>query len=46
MNLIDRIRHQRMISRQNRAIERAIAAAPTQAMRDEIAVITQRRWTN
>lgn len=46
MNMIDRIRRHRMISRQNRDIERAMQAAPTQAMRDEIAVIAQRRWTN
>ncbi|HWS38181.1 MAG TPA: hypothetical protein VN408_36275 [Actinoplanes sp.] len=45
-NMIDRFRQRRTISRQNRAINRAIAGAPTQAMRDEIAVIAQRRWVN
>ncbi|MEV6342146.1 hypothetical protein [Actinoplanes sp. NPDC051851] len=43
MRLIDRLRHHRMISRQNRAIDRALQAAPTQAMRDEIIFLAQRR---
>ncbi|WP_430779690.1 hypothetical protein [Actinoplanes sp. G11-F43] len=42
--MIDRFRQRRTMSRQNRAIDRAIAGAPTQAMRDEIAIIAQRRW--
>ncbi len=37
MNMIDRIRRRRLISRQHRAIDRAMQNAPTQAMRDEIA---------
>lgn len=41
--MIDRFRQNRMISRQNRAIDRAIMGAPTQAMRDELAVLAQRR---
>ncbi len=43
MSMIDRIRTRRMISRQNRAIDRARNAAPTQSMRDEIAIFAQRR---
>ena len=43
MNMMDRIRHRRMITRQTRAIERAWQAAPTQSMRDEIALFAQRR---
>ena len=43
MSMIDRIRRRRMISRENRAINRAWAAAPTQAVRDEIAIFAQRR---
>jgi hypothetical protein len=43
MSMIDRIRHRRMINRENRAIDRAWQSAPTQAMRDEIAIFTQRR---
>lgn len=45
MSTIDRIRARRMISRQNRAIKRAIHAAPTQSMRDEIAIFAQRRFS-
>ena len=41
--MIDRIRHRRMINRENRAIDRAWRSAPTQAMRDEIAFFAQRR---
>ncbi|MEV6305787.1 hypothetical protein AB0M02_40670 [Actinoplanes sp. NPDC051861] len=43
MSMIDRIRRRRMISRETRAINRAWASAPTQAMRDEIAIFAQRR---
>ena len=43
MSMIDRIRHRRLINRQNRAIDRAWQSAPTQSMRDEIAVFAQRR---
>ena len=43
MSMIDRIRRRRMISRQNRAIDRAMQSAPTQAMRDEIAFFSQRQ---
>lgn len=42
-SMIDRIRQRRMIARHNRAIERAWQSAPTQAMRDEIALFAQRR---
>jgi hypothetical protein len=43
MSMIDRIRHRRMINRENRAIDRAWQAAPTRAMRDEIAIFAQRK---
>jgi hypothetical protein len=43
MSMIDRIRHRRMINRENRAIDRAWKSAPTQSMRDEIAVFAQRK---
>ena len=43
MSMIDRIRNRRMINRQNRAIDRAWHSAPTQSMRDEIAIFAQRR---
>jgi hypothetical protein len=43
MSMIDRIRSRRLINRQNRAIDRAWHSAPTQAMRDEIAIFAQRR---
>ena len=43
MSMIDRIRNRRMINRQNRAIDRAWHSAPSQAMRDEIAIFAQRR---
>jgi hypothetical protein len=42
--MIDRIRHRHNVARQNRAIDRAVQAAPTQSMRDEIAIFAQ-RWT-
>jgi hypothetical protein len=41
--MIDRLRQRRLINRQNRAIERAWQSAPTQSMRDEIALFAQRR---
>ena len=43
MSMINRLRHRREISRQNRAIDRAMHSAPTQSMRDEIALFAQRR---
>ena len=43
MSMIERIRRRRMINRQNRAIDRAWHSAPSQAMRDEIAIFAQRR---
>jgi hypothetical protein len=43
MKLIDRARERRQINRQNRAIDRAMLSAPSQAMRDEIALFAQRR---
>jgi hypothetical protein len=43
MSMIDRIRQRRMINRQNRAISQAWQSAPTQSMRDEIAVFAQRK---
>ena len=43
--MIDRIRQRHAIARQNRVIDRAVQAAPTQSMRDEIAVFAQRRIT-
>jgi hypothetical protein len=43
MSMTDRIRRRRLINRENRAIDRAWQSAPTQAMRDEIAIFAQRR---
>ena len=43
MKLIDRARARRLINRQNRAIDRAWMSAPSQSMRDEIAIFTQRQ---
>jgi hypothetical protein len=43
MSIINRVRQRRQIHRRNRAIDRAIQAAPTQAMRDEIAILAQRQ---
>lgn len=43
MNVVDRIRRRRLINRQNRAIDRAWLSAPTQSMRDEIALFAQRK---
>ena len=45
MSTIDRIRARRTINRQNRAIRRAWQSAPTQSMRDEIAILAQRRFS-
>jgi len=42
-NIVDRVRRRRLINRQNRAIDRAWMTAPTQSMRDEIAIFAQRR---
>jgi len=38
--MLNRLRQRRRISRQNRVIDRAMHAAPTDSMRDEIAVRT------
>ena len=43
MSITDRMRRRRMINRENRAIDRAWQSAPTQAMRDEIAIFAQRK---
>ncbi|GIF24833.1 hypothetical protein BJ973_007093 [Actinoplanes tereljensis] len=43
MSIVDRVRQRRVINRQNRAIDRAWQSAPTQAMRDEIAIFAQRK---
>ena len=43
MSITDRLRKRRLINRQNRAIDRAMTSAPTQAMRDEIAFFSQRQ---
>ena len=43
MSVIKNIRHRRLINRENRAISRAYKSAPTQSMRDEIALFAQRR---
>ena len=42
-SVIDRMKHRHMINKQNRAIDRAWHSAPTQAMRDEIAIFAQRK---
>jgi len=42
-SMIDRIRHRRTINKQSRALDRAWHSAPTQAMRDEIAIFAQRK---
>jgi hypothetical protein len=42
-SMIDRIRHRRLINKQHRAIDRAWHTAPSQAMRDEIAMFAQRK---
>jgi hypothetical protein len=43
MSMLNRLRQRRRISRQNRVIDRAMHSAPTQSMRDEIALFAQRR---
>jgi hypothetical protein len=43
MSIVERVRRRRLINRQNRAIDRAWMSAPTQAMRDEIAIFAQRK---
>jgi hypothetical protein len=43
MKLIDRARQRRQINRENRAIDRAWKSAPTQSMRDEIAIFAHRQ---
>jgi hypothetical protein len=41
--VIDRIRQARIAHRDSRALDRAWKNAPTQAMRDEIAIFAQRK---
>jgi hypothetical protein len=43
VNVIDRIRRRRQISRQHRAIDRAMRTAPTPATREEIAFFAHRQ---
>ncbi|MEU4216615.1 hypothetical protein [Actinoplanes sp. NPDC026623] len=43
MSTIERIRNRRIAKRDARAIERALSAAPTQSMRNEIAIFSQQR---
>jgi hypothetical protein len=43
MSIVDRVRQRRLINRQTKAIDRAWHSAPTQAMRDEIAIFAQRK---
>jgi hypothetical protein len=43
MSILKRVRQRQQMHRRDRAIERAMQAAPTQAMRDEIAIIAQRQ---
>jgi hypothetical protein len=43
--MFDRIRRHRAISRENRALARAWQSAPTQTMRDEIAIFAQRHFS-
>jgi hypothetical protein len=42
-HMINRMRQRRLINRENRALDRAWQSAPTQTMRDEIAIFAQRR---
>ena len=43
MSTINRIRSRRLAKREARAIERAMQSAPTQSMRNEIAIFAQQR---
>lgn len=43
MSTIERIRNRRQAKRQARAIDRAWKNAPSQSMRDEIAIFAQQR---
>ena len=43
MSTIERIRNRRIAKRNARAIDRAWKSAPTQSMRDEIAILSQQR---
>ncbi|MET8153754.1 hypothetical protein ACIBSW_37045 [Actinoplanes sp. NPDC049668] len=43
MSTIERIRNRRIAKRDARAIQRAMTSAPTQSMRDEIAIFSQHR---
>lgn len=42
MSMIKRLRTRRHVSRDARAIDRALRAAPTETMRNELLVIAQR----
>jgi hypothetical protein len=43
MNIVERVRQRRQANRNTRAVNRAWQTAPTQAMRDEILILAQRR---
>jgi len=43
MSTIERIRKHRIAKRDARAIDRALQSAPTQSMREEIAIFSQQR---
>lgn len=43
MNIAAKLRARRVESRNRRAVNRAIATAPTSAMRDEILIMAQRQ---
>ncbi|ROP31029.1 hypothetical protein EDD30_3914 [Couchioplanes caeruleus] len=43
MSTLDRIRSRRLAKREARAIDRAWKTAPTQSMRNEIAIFAQQR---
>ncbi len=45
MNMIQRLRSRRSVTRQAHAIDRALRSAPTQAMRNEILIFAQRHNT-
>ncbi len=42
MKLVEKLRHRAAATRNARAIDRALRSAPTQAMRDEILLMSQR----
>jgi hypothetical protein len=43
MSTIERIRNRRIAKRDARAIDRALRSAPTESMRNEIAIFSQQR---